>query len=89
MGKELIIYIDEPISSLNGNHIFSIFRLIVSLISNPIKNPDGSNAYRYKQLFISTHNLDFLKYLKRLSIPKKKITAGEGKQKVLMITNIL
>ncbi|EHS4589923.1 AAA family ATPase, partial [Salmonella enterica] len=31
------------------------------------------------QLFISTHNLDFLKYLKRLSIPKKKITVGEGK----------
>ncbi|ELY22660.1 AAA family ATPase [Vreelandella titanicae] len=81
MGKELIIYIDDPISSLDGNHIFFIFSLIESLIAKPIKNPDGSNAYRYKQLFISTHNLDFLKYLKRLSIPKKKITAGEGKQK--------
>lgn len=81
MGKELIIYIDDPISSLDGNHIFFIFSLIESLIAKPIKNPDGSNAYRYKQLFISTHNLDFLKYLKRLSIPKKKITAGEEKQK--------
>ncbi len=80
-GKDLIIYIDDPISSLDGNHIFFMFSLIESLIAKPIKNADGSNAYRYKQLFISTHNLDFLKYLKRLSIPKKKIPAGEGKTK--------
>jgi len=78
-GKELIIYIDDPISSLDGNHIFFMFSLIEGLIAKPIKNADGSNGYRYKQLFISTHNLDFLKYLKRLSIPKKKITVGEGK----------
>ncbi|HFQ7114139.1 TPA: AAA family ATPase [Pseudomonas aeruginosa] len=80
-GKELIIYIDDPISSLDSNHIFFMFSLIESLIAKPVKNADGSNAYRYKQLFISTHNLDFLKYLKRLSIPSKKIAAGEGKQK--------
>lgn len=80
-GKELIIYIDDPISSLDGNHIFFMFSLIESLLAKPIKNADGSNVYRYKQLFISTHNLDFLKYLKRLSIPKKKIPVGEGKTK--------
>lgn len=80
-GKDLIIYIDDPISSLDGNHIFFMFSLIESLIAKPIKRPDGSNSYRYKQLFISTHNLDFLKYLKRLSIPTKKIPAGEGKTK--------
>lgn len=79
-GKELIIYIDDPISSLDGNHIFFMFSLIESLIAKPIKK-DGTNSYRYKQLFISTHNLDFLKYLKRLSIPAKKIPAGEGKTK--------
>lgn len=81
MGKELVIYIDDPISSLDGNHIFFMFSLIESLIAKPVKNLDGSNAYRYKQLFISTHNLDFLKYLKRLSIPKKKIPVGDGKTK--------
>jgi wobble nucleotide-excising tRNase len=80
-GKELIIYIDDPISSLDGNHIFFMFSLIESLIAKPVKNPDGSNRYRYKQLFVSTHNLDFLKYLKRLSIPTKKIPTGEGKTK--------
>lgn len=80
-GKDLIIYIDDPISSLDGNHIFFMFSLIESLIAKPFKNADGSNGYRYSQLFISTHNLDFLKYLKRLSIPKKKVPAGEGKTK--------
>lgn len=79
-GKDLIIYIDDPISSLDGNHIFFMFSLIESLIAKPIKK-DGANSYRYKQLFISTHNLDFLKYLKRLSIPSKKIPADEGKTK--------
>lgn len=77
-GKDLIIYIDDPISSLDGNHIFFMFSLIESLIAKPFKNADGSNGYRYSQLFISTHNLDFLKYLKRLSIPKKKVLAGDG-----------
>lgn len=77
-GKGLIIYIDDPISSLDGNHIFFMFSLIESLIAKPFKNADGSNSYRYSQLFISTHNLDFLKYLKRLSIPKKKVPAGDG-----------
>lgn len=80
-GKDLIIYIDDPISSLDGNHIFFMFSLIESLIAKPIKNVDGSNGYRYRQLFISTHNLDFLKYLKRLSIPKKKVQTGESKAK--------
>lgn len=73
--KELIIYIGDPISSLDGNHIFFIFSLIESLIAKPIKNNDNSNHYRYKQLFISTHNLDFLKYLKKYHYQMRKITA--------------
>jgi len=74
--KDLIIYIDDPISSLDGNHIFFMFSLIESLIAKPIKNEDGSNSYRYKQLFISTHNLDFLKYLKKISLPNEKNHGG-------------
>ncbi|UPK82718.1 AAA family ATPase [Proteus vulgaris] len=75
-GKDLIIYIDDPISSLDGNHIFFMFSLIESLIAKPIKNADGTNSYRYKQLFISTHNLDFLKYLKKISFPNEKNHGG-------------
>lgn len=71
--KELIIYIDDPISSLDSNHIFFMFSLIESLIAKPVKNDDGSDRYRYKQLFITTHNLDFLKYLKKISSPGKSL----------------
>lgn len=74
--KHLIIYIDDPISSLDGNHIFFMFSLIENLIAKPIKKDDGSNNYRYNQLFISTHNLDFLKYLKKLSLPPEKNHGG-------------
>lgn len=71
-GKELVIYIDDPISSLDSNHIFFMYSVIETLIAKPGKNLDGSNLFRYGQLFISTHNLDFLKYLKKLSAPNGK-----------------
>ncbi|WP_176466606.1 AAA family ATPase [Terribacillus saccharophilus] len=58
--NKLVIYVDDPISSLDGNHIFYMFSLIESIIA---KNK------QYLQLFVSTHNLDFLKYLKRLTKP--------------------
>ena len=61
--KKLIIYIDDPISSLDNNHIFFMFSLIETIIAKENK---------YGQLFISTHNLDFLKYIKRLTIPRNE-----------------
>ncbi|WP_343668480.1 AAA family ATPase [Chitinophaga sp.] len=63
ISKNMIIYIDDPISSLDYNHIFFMFSLIENVIAKPQK---------YGQLFISTHNLDFLKYLKQLTYPKYK-----------------
>ncbi|EHN8572333.1 AAA family ATPase, partial [Campylobacter jejuni] len=53
--KNPIIWIDDPISSLDNNHIFFIFSLIEAKIAKKIKDN------KYSQLFISTHNLDFLK----------------------------
>lgn len=78
--EETIIWIDDPISSLDNNHIFFIFSLIEKELARPIDTGEG-NKYFYKQLFLSTHNLDFLKYLKRLSFPHKKI---EGKKTYLV-----
>lgn len=60
-GKKPIIWIDDPISSLDSNHIFFVY----SLIHRKIVADDN-----FEQLFISTHNLNFLKYLKRLSNKK-------------------
>src|SRR5690554_362426 len=55
-GVKAIIWIDDPISSLDSNHVFLIYSLI---------NADIVTLKNYEQLFITTHNLDFLKYLKR------------------------
>jgi wobble nucleotide-excising tRNase len=68
-GNQPIIWIDDPISSLDANHIFFVYSLINAEIVSPEKYIDcgvQKERDRYKQLFISTHNLDFLKYLKRL-----------------------
>lgn len=68
-GSQPIIWIDDPISSLDSNHIFFVYSLINAEIVTPEKYEDGGEIKersRFKQLFISTHNLDFLKYLKRL-----------------------
>ncbi len=64
-----IIWIDDPVSSLDGNHIFFVYSLLSSEVVS-----DGI----FEQLFVSTHNLDFLKYLKRLS---GKFIDSDGRQK--------
>ncbi|MCF6281196.1 MAG: AAA family ATPase [Candidatus Polarisedimenticolaceae bacterium] len=56
-GSKPIIWIDDPISSLDSNHIFFVYSLLSAEIVLESK---------FEQLFISTHNLDFLKYLKRI-----------------------
>lgn len=58
-----IIWIDDPISSLDSNHIFFIY----SLISQEIVD----NGDKWSQLFLSTHNLEFLRYLKRIGKSKE------------------
>lgn len=54
-----IVVIDDPISSLDSNHIYYVYSLIRGIL---LKESLSS------QLIILTHNLDFLKYLKRLNI---------------------
>lgn len=58
-----IIWIDDPICSLDSNHVFFVYSLIYAeIVKKDIFN----------QLFVSTHNLDFLKYLKELSRTSNK-----------------
>jgi wobble nucleotide-excising tRNase len=78
-GKKVIIYIDDPISSLDSNHIFFVYSLIENYLARPVEkengepllDANGKPEYRYEQMFVSTHNLEFLKYLKRLTKPAK------------------
>lgn len=57
--EDYTIFVDDPISSLDSNHIFYVFSLLDAEIASQM----------YQQVFISTHNLDFLKYLQRLTKP--------------------
>jgi wobble nucleotide-excising tRNase len=62
--SDYVIYIDDPISSLDSNHVFQIN----SIIRNEFIDKDDSGKWKIKcqQLFISTHNFEFLCLLKEL-----------------------
>lgn len=62
-GSKPVIWIDDPISSLDQNHIYFIY----SLMKSKVVDADISS-----QLFISTHNLDFLRYIKNTDAFKKE-----------------
>ena len=68
-----IIFIDDPISSLDSNHVFQINSLLREVFFD--QTPDTNNpeqlmwGVKCKQLFISTHNFEFFNLLKEL--PKK------------------
>lgn len=71
-----IIWIDDPISSLDGNHVFFVY----SLISTEIVS-----RKKFGQLFISTHNLEFLKYLKRLNLKRPNTNQNELQKDYFMV----
>lgn len=71
-GSKPIIWIDDPISSLDSNHIFFVYSLI---------NTEIVEKAIFEQFFVSTHNLDFLKYLKRLPGANNDIRKNENKRK--------
>ncbi|MGI6394694.1 MAG: AAA family ATPase [bacterium] len=83
-GSKPIIWIDDPISSLDSNHIFFVY----SLISTEI-----ITKQEFEQIFISTHNLDFLKYLKRLNAKEERsyflITREQETSKIKLMPKYL
>ena len=50
--SETIVFIDDPVSSLDCNHLFNIYAFIKSKLEN------------CDQLFVSTHNLEFFNLMK-------------------------
>jgi wobble nucleotide-excising tRNase len=68
---DLIVFIDDPISSLDGNHIFQINSIFKELFFT--KNNFGNEwSLKCRQLFISTHNFDFFNLLRELPKDKSK-----------------
>jgi wobble nucleotide-excising tRNase len=50
--NDTVVYIDDPISSLDSNHLFNTYSFIKTKLDN------------CKQIFISTHNFEFLNLIK-------------------------
>ncbi|WP_417888039.1 AAA family ATPase [Zunongwangia sp.] len=69
--ENIIVYIDDPISSLDSNHIFQVNALIKEFFISK-KDPDNESSQtklNCNQLFISTHNFDFFGLLRELPKP--------------------
>jgi len=66
--KESIVYIDDPISSLDGNHIYQVTAAINDLFFHKITNAQGNETWTTtcKQLFVSTHNFEFFNLMREL-----------------------
>lgn len=63
-----VIYIDDPISSLDSNHIFQVNALIKDFFFTEVEN--GTNTLKCLQLFLSTHNFEFFNLLRDLPLGK-------------------
>lgn len=68
--KDGIIFIDDPISSLDSNFIYHCFSLI--------KHVFGEAG----QLFVSTHNFELFNLLKKWLVEKNRRNLSKGKEEV-------
>ncbi|MEN5255223.1 AAA family ATPase [Pseudomonas protegens] len=63
--KQTIVYIDDPISSLDANHIFQITAAIRAIFFKK-ENENSAWETTCKQIFISTHNFEFFNLLREI-----------------------
>ena len=65
--ENTVVFIDDPISSLDANHLFNTYSMIRGTFWDFVPNPDAPNRNMHvclcRQLFISTHNYDFFHIL--------------------------
>lgn len=65
--SDIIVFIDDPISSLDSNHIYAVYALIVKRLSE------------CKQFFVSTHNSELFNLIKGLwSSSRNRPSGGVG-----------
>jgi len=84
--SKAIIFIDDPMSSLDSNHLYNTYALIDSKLSN------------WRQLFISTHNLEFFNLFKEWRKTKKSCKkecgfylverTSQGKEEIATLRNL-
>lgn len=71
--EETIVYIDDPISSLDANHIFQVTAAIRALFFTQ-KDKNDPWKTTCKQIFISTHNFEFFNLLREI----KPVASKQG-----------
>jgi len=62
--SDTIVYIDDPISSLDSNHLFNTYAFIKDTFYKFDRTANPKHICKCKQLFISTHNFEFFNLLK-------------------------
>ncbi len=74
--SETIVFIDDPISSLDSNHLFNTYSFVKNVFydykRDPITN-ERKHQCKAAQLFISTHNFEFLNLIKQWLEKVKKV----------------
>ena len=68
--EDAVVYIDDPISSLDSNHLFQVNALIRDFFYFKDSSENNQWKLRVKQIFFSTHNFEFLSLLKDMPIRK-------------------
>ncbi|MFM0045706.1 AAA family ATPase [Paraburkholderia sediminicola] len=66
-----LVYIDDPISSLDSNHIFQVNSIIRETFFKQ-DEPKGEWKIACAQIFISTHNFEFFSLLRELPAKSKR-----------------
>lgn len=70
---DVIVFIDDPISSLDSNHVFQIYSVMEKTFFRKEYQPNGEGKWvtSCQQLFLSTHNFEFFEMLKKLPVGRK------------------
>lgn len=78
--NDVIVYIDDPISSLDSNHVFQVYSIIKNVFFDKEIDTKGNSKWvtACRQIFISTHNFEFFEMLKKLPIDRQKPTQLDG-----------
>lgn len=66
-----VVYIDDPISSLDSNHIFQVNAVLKNFFFSQVAY-GAPWTLKCGQLFISTHNFEFFCLLRELPLDKKR-----------------
>jgi wobble nucleotide-excising tRNase len=72
--SQVVVFIDDPISSLDSNHVFQVSSILRTTFFEKVTDANGNDSWQLKcrQLFLSTHNFEFFGQLQKLPHSKTK-----------------